>query len=166
MALHSGPGCKMSDGTVHLTGTIMETDCDSTVENSGCSVRNYNSTCHGSNFNNNGGGIYVTEIDQAVGVSIWYFPRGHFPADITNPATYGAPLGFWSASTCNIAEYFKQMALIINTSFCGEWGNPDYSGGACTSTGQSCQDYVTNNPESFKESYWGINSLRVYQKKS
>lgn len=165
VALHSGPGCQMAEeSNVPFNGTIQNLNCDSTVTNLGCGVRTYNQSDHGTAFNENGGGVFVTEIDPKVGISVWFFTRQNLPVDITNPATYHEPVGFWPASACTVGSFFKQLRIVINTTFCGQWGEVDYKEGPCMASGQTCENWVANNPGQFEDTYWSINSLKVYQK--
>lgn len=53
------------------------------------------------------------------GVSVYFFPRGSEPADITSkvpqPDTWGVPQAVWSAATCDPFKYFSNQQLIIDT---------------------------------------------------
>lgn len=40
-------------------------------------------------------------------------------------------------------------------------GNPLW-GQSCGNMGSSCDDFVKNNPEKFKDVYWLVNSVKVY----
>jgi hypothetical protein len=46
------------------------------------------------------------------------FDEGQAPADIgsssPDPSTWGKPTGWYSSSTCNIAEKFRDLKIIIS----------------------------------------------------
>lgn len=53
------------------------------------------------------------------GVSIYFFPRGSIPADITAnnplPDNWGKPTAFFPASSCDPWKIFVNHGIIINT---------------------------------------------------
>lgn len=53
------------------------------------------------------------------------------------------------------------MKIIINNTFCGDWGDSDFAS-SCPNLG-SCKDYVAYNPGMFSEAYWLINSIKIYE---
>lgn len=57
---------------------------------------------------------------------------------------------------------------MINISFCGDWaGGESWSGYTkCQATIKSdtCEQYVAENPHDFKDVYFEINSIKVFQK--
>jgi hypothetical protein len=104
---------------------------------------------------------------ESSGVYVWFFPRGSVPADIESgaprTANWGLPTAaFNGGSGCQINKYFANMNIVFDTTFCGDWAGSVWSNGACASKG-SCVSYVANNPQAFVDSYWLINSLKVYQ---
>ncbi|KAL4722247.1 hypothetical protein ACLX1H_011028 [Fusarium chlamydosporum] len=126
---------------------------------------------YGKTFNNNKGGIYATWLTTGA-VKIWWFPRNNIPADIKNgkpePNTWGQPATtqFVNANgNCDVGKYFKKQTIIFNTAFCGSNIDQGIWNQECrASTGYAtCDDYVTNQPGAFKEVYWTINSLKLYQ---
>lgn len=52
---------------------------------------------------------------------------------------------------------------IFNIDFCGDMGKPLWPQ-YCSKLGGSCEDYVQNNPDKFKEAYWLVNSVKVFGK--
>ncbi|SPJ88722.1 related to mixed-linked glucanase precursor MLG1 [Fusarium torulosum] len=126
---------------------------------------------YGKTFNANKGGIYATWLTTEA-VKIWWFPRNNIPADIKNgkpePNTWGQPATsqFVNANgNCDVGRYFKKQTIIFNTAFCGSNIDQGIWNQECrASTGYAtCDDYVTNQPGAFKEAYWTINSLKLYQ---
>lgn len=79
---------------------------------------------YGSEFAQNGGGVFATLWDGN-GVQTWFFPRASVPADITagtpDPSTWGAPAASWPSTTCSMDEYFTDQNIIINITLCGLW---------------------------------------------
>jgi len=80
-------------------------------------------------------------------------------------ASFGQPLAkFVGGPGCSISEHFKEHAIVINTSFCGQWAGKVWSDSeTCSALGDSCDAYVGENPEAFSDAYWLFNSIRVYQ---
>jgi hypothetical protein len=55
---------------------------------------------------------------------------------------------------------------IINTTFCGGWAGGEDWGISCKAqTGQdTCANFVAANPDDFKDTYFEINSVKLFQK--
>lgn len=174
MALHTSSGCSISAGGAGgaqsaMTGSIATSNCDVNAagqpNNAGCSIKSADSSSYGTGFNANGGGVYATEWTNSA-IKIWFFSRANIPADITSgnptPASWGTPTAVFGAP-CQIGNYFKNQQIVFDVTFCGDWaGNTWSTDATCSAKGSSCQAYVQNTPQAFKESYWSINSLRVY----
>ncbi|KFY25205.1 hypothetical protein V491_01874 [Pseudogymnoascus sp. VKM F-3775] len=166
MTLHTSAGCVV-DNQGSLPGTTtLETNCNANSGFNGCSVSTSDSRNYGTGFNNIGGGVYAMQWESS-GVYIWFFPRGSVPADINSGApktqNWGLPVvAFNGGNGCNIDQHFKNMNIVFDTTFCGDWAGSVWGQGACASLG-SCESFVANNPRAFLESYWLINSVKVYQ---
>ncbi|QRW19508.1 endo-1,3(4)-beta-glucanase [Rhizoctonia solani] len=101
-------------------------------------------------------------------IKVWFWPRnsGAVPSQVRNGAssidtsTWGRPFALFVNSSCNIASKFGPENIIINLTFCGDWAGGVYGNSGCPG---SCVDYVNNNPAAFKNAYWDIAALRVYQ---
>ena len=168
MALHTTPGCTISH-TGAFSGTLETDNCDINAagqgNNVGCSIRDGSGNSFGNGFNGNGGGVYATEwTSQAI--NIWFFPRSAIPADLTSgnpdPSGWGQPQGQFTGG-CDIDDKFQNMNMIFDVTFCGDWAGQVWSTDAtCSSQGATCQAFVQNNPSAFKDTYWLVNSLRVY----
>ena len=95
---------------------------------------------------------------------MWFWPRGHVPLDIIfgipEPALWGVPVSSF-AGPCDIKRYFAPQKIVLNLNFCGDWAGYFWRG-ACAEKATTCRDYVADNPEAFRDSYWSIHSLRVY----
>ncbi|KAK5133280.1 hypothetical protein LTR08_008014 [Meristemomyces frigidus] len=173
VSMHTNAGCIIAGSG--QTATFETSNCDEAAnDNSGCgSLLNDTSTPgnYGSELNTQGGGVYATEWTSDY-IKTWYFPRGRIPPSITsgapNISTFGIP-AVNAQGGCVIDSHFSNMSIIINTDFCGNWaGNvydqfPECPQTAGADSWDSCVDFVGNNPSSFVEAYWEINSIRVYQ---
>lgn len=54
------------------------------------------------------------------------------------------------------------LLLLLNHES-GDWAGQVFSDDStCSALASSCEDYVQNNPQAFAESYWAVNSLKVY----
>jgi len=169
MTLHTGPGCKISRQS-DMQGTVETDNCDVKAPgqgtNQGCQIKTKDTRTYGSDFNKNGGGVYATEITSDF-INIFFFPRGSLPSDISSaspdPSSWGKPMAVFMGD-CDIPTHFKDMSITFTNTFCGDWaGNTWSSQGECSKKANTCVDYVTNNPEAFKDAYWSINSLKVYK---
>ncbi|KPI45321.1 uncharacterized protein AB675_2577 [Cyphellophora attinorum] len=169
MAVHTGPGCSISASS-QQSGTLQYPNCDVNAAgqpgNSGCSIKTSDTTTYGAGFNAAGGGVYAMEM-KASTVRIWSFTRANIPADIKagvpNPDSWARPLAVFGAP-CNTSNFIRQQQIVFDITFCGDWAGSVWSSDAvCAPKGASCQAYVQNNPSAFVNSYWSINSLKVYQ---
>merc|ERR1712107_556313 len=92
---------------------------------------------------------------------------GDLAAGMPNPDSWGMPYAKFviNEEACPTSR-FKDMRIVINTDFCGAWGNFDTTfHAACPQVPASmtCRDYVTTQKEDMKEAYWSITKLDVYQ---
>ncbi|KAG8697450.1 hypothetical protein FRC09_007865 [Ceratobasidium sp. 395] len=167
--LHTTAGCTQP-ATRDQTGITTNTDCNWLVNgNSGCGVQAPTADSYGPSFNTNGGGWYAMERTSTY-IKVWFWPRNSatVPAAVksglstVDTSSFGTPFASFVNTSCDIASHFGPENIIINLTFCGDWaGNADvYAGSGCPST---CVDYVNNNPAAFKNAYWDIAALRVYQ---
>lgn len=175
MALHTGPDCSISSNTSPstnslFTGSVKTSNCDVDAagqgKNVGCSITTPDSKTYGTGFNQNGGGVYATEW-TGESISVYFFPRGSIPSDIDSgspdPSTWGAPVSKFSGG-CDFANKFTNQQIVFDTTFCGDWAGAVWEGSTCAAqTKETCENFVANNPAAFKEAYWTINALKVYQ---
>lgn len=167
-AAHTGPGCSITN--TGFSGSMSTPNCDINAPgqgtNVGCAITTSDTRSYGSGFNANGGGVYATEWTSEA-ISIWFFPRGSIPSDITSnnpsPANWGLPSARFAAP-CDIDQHFSNQRIVINTALCGDWAGAVWDTDAtCSSKASTCQEFVQNNPTAFQNAYWIINSLKVYQ---
>lgn len=181
--LHSTSGIKTSNYTGRAqTGRLDTANCDVNApdqpKNTGCSISDAPSVnSYGNIFNDNGGGIYATLIDSD-GVRIWFFPRDKVPSDITNgtpnppsrsmlgpgaDSVWPLPNARFDGPANNFDAHFRDMQIIFNTAFCGEWAGAVWNQSDCGRLAPTCEEYVRGHPEAFEEVYWGINGVSVYE---
>eukprot|EP01084_Bolivina_argentea_P047262 87072_1 len=134
----------------------------------GCSIDANNNNSYGKQFNDNGGGVYAHQKKENF-IKLWFWKRDEIPNDIIikqpNPSNWGIPyaeftFGEWCPQwICN-----TQKQLRYDIYFCG-WAGNQNEWKKCESIveGQTCQEWVMNNPSYFKEAYWLVNYMDVYQ---
>lgn len=169
MTLHTAPNCKIGPDTSIFAGEVTTPDCDVNAHNQsknvGCSIEHPSKDSYGVGLNAIGGGVYATQwTDEAI--SVYYFPRGSVPDDVLgdapNPDGWGLPAAKFTGG-CDIENMFKEQQIVFNTAFCGDWAGAVWESGSCAKKAATCDEYVQNNPEAFKDAYWTINALKVYQ---
>ncbi|KAF7539730.1 hypothetical protein G7Z17_g12368 [Cylindrodendrum hubeiense] len=174
VSLHTCGACSFSkiggiDGRSNCNNGGTESDqCEDGKNYDGCG-NTMTAGSYGSAFNRAEGGVYATWL-EANALKIYWWSRENIPADITagkpDPSKWGNPASqFVSGKGCNVGTYFKGQTIIINTAFCGDNIDQGIWNQKCrASTGaNTCDDYVTNNPGAFKQAYWLINSVKLYQ---
>lgn len=169
MTLHTAPDCKIGPDTGIFAGDVITPDCDVNAfnqsKNSGCSIESPSTNSYGVGLNAIGGGVYATQW-TAEAISVYYFPRGSIPEDVLgdapNPDGWGLPAAKFTGG-CDIENMFKEQQIVFNTAFCGDWAGAVWESGSCAKKAATCDEYVQNNPEAFKDAYWTINALKVYQ---
>ncbi|TFL02781.1 laminarinase [Pterulicium gracile] len=167
VTLHTAKGCTMPSYR-DQSGTTVGTNCDAAVNNNkGCSVRSPETRSYGASFNSNGGGWYALQRATG-GIRVWFWSRSasNVPSDVRNGASsintdnWGTPLAYFPPDSCNMDDYFGDQNIIINLTFCGDWAGNDYGESGCPST---CVDYVNNNPSAFRDAYWDLQWLKIYE---
>ncbi|RAR04643.1 glycoside hydrolase family 16 protein [Stemphylium lycopersici] len=191
---HTGGSGGTGDASLPFTGLMSTEDCDVEApgrdKNVGCSIHvpeapsglqtgrmdnaggETSLPSYGTQFNKVSGGVYAMEWTTA-GISAWFFPRDspgfieHFSQNYTDPdpSTWGTPIAHFSGSGCDFTERFKDLQIIFNTAFCGEWAGKEWDKSCAKKTGvDTCDAYVRDNPDTFKEAYWEVAGLRWFQK--
>lgn len=166
MTLHTSPGCTLDVSETSrsiFSGKVSATNCDANVNgNAGCGITDPDPMSYGHEFNVNGGGVFVTLIDDA-GVHIWRFGRNEIPADLAsgnpNPSSWAQPKAFWSANKCSRDFIDDKQQIVINITTCGDWAGSVFNQMGCAG---SCAETV-RDPNNFKWARFEINSLKVYK---
>eukprot|EP01084_Bolivina_argentea_P047261 87070_1 len=128
-----------------------------------------NNQSFGIPFNEAGGGVYATEVNDNIGIRIWFWLHKDVPSDIKsktpNPDAWGLPYAFFPFGSWCTSDHFKQMAILFDLYYCGWAGQSNTFGSMCNSiaNGASCEDFVMNNPSYFRDAYWLINYVETYQ---
>jgi len=168
--LHTADGCyATTDNVPAPSGQMSSASCGSSNgDNTGCGFTDTTSdNSYGAPFNQNNGGVYAMRLDNN-GISMWFFPRGAIPDDITAeqpvPENWQAPFGSWSSSSCNTQQYFYQQTTIFDTTFCGDWAGATWQSSGCQDqTGAAtCQDFVAGLGNNFSEAYWAVNYVKYF----
>ncbi|RPA82999.1 hypothetical protein BJ508DRAFT_324879 [Ascobolus immersus RN42] len=174
VALHTGSECIAEYGV--MTAKPESHNCWWKHNyNQGCLVKDNRTESYGTGFNANGGGHYVMEWTSDF-IKVWFFPRGSAPADILSgtPNPDGWPtdpvVTYNTNKACSIDTLFKNLKIVINTTFCGAIntdGTRWATTGCLAETGlESCREFVARNPEAFKEAYWEVKGIKVFQRHS
>ncbi|PQE04731.1 hypothetical protein CJF30_00004530 [Rutstroemia sp. NJR-2017a BBW] len=179
--LHTGDGCYISGNqySTQLTDNITSYNCNDKAtssifgaqdETSACSGTNTDPNSYGTTFNAAGGGVYAMQWTSEV-IRMWNFAAGSIPADITagtpDPSSWKTPSFTTEGGVCNIDELFANHQIIFDTTFCGGYAGQTgfWQETTCYDATKypTCNSYVAANPEAYKEAYWLINSVKVYQ---
>ena len=152
------------------SGLVTSSNCnlyDSTGTASnfvGCKIEDQTAKAYGKPFNDNKGGVYAMEWTSDY-IKTFFFPRGSIPSDVGSSKpdpTKWTPYAVF-ASTCNIDNNFKDMQIIFDTTFCGDFGDATWATKCAAKTGfDTCAKYVASKPGDFTEAYWEVNSLKVF----
>jgi len=181
--LHTKYGCDQAvvDQGLDFTGTgwaagsvgNQATNCwvnaPNEYNNQGCGQKMPDGS-FGPGLNANGGGTWAAEWDPiAKHLRTWFWPKGKEPYDIAagkpNPDYWGTPSSFFTlASRFCSTDHFKNMRMVFDTTFCGDYANPSFAG-ACPNAGMSCDAYVRTQPNAMKDAFWSVTRLDVYQRK-
>lgn len=178
MTLHTAPGFSVGNDSSAYEGRLLNSDCNAGDAGTGCSISmvgveesDAELATAGEAFNTQGGGVYVHDWTTE-GITVWLFPRDELPADLVaghpDSSTWTRkPLAKFTGKG-DFGTTFKDMQLIINIDFCGDWaGNAGVwaSSGAQKTTGAStCVEYVGANPQVYKNAYFEIGSIEFYTK--
>lgn len=167
ITLHTSAGCTINTAGSQGGTSLSNSDCNTGNAGTGCGVTTTTANAYGSSFNNNGGGVYAMQWESS-GVYVWFWPHGSVPADITNGApvtgNWGLPIvAFNGGSGCTVDDHFYNHQIVFDTTFCGQWAGAVWGSSSCSSLASSCNAYVAGNPSAFQQSYWLVNSIKVYQ---
>jgi hypothetical protein len=120
-------------------------------------------------FNNQQGGYYAMQWNSTA-IRVWMWPYSNAPRDLPSnpnpdPDSWGEPFANFilDAKNCD-PKHFQSLQMIINLTFCGDWAGSVFAS-TCqgVANGQSCNDFVQNNPTYFQDAYWKIQFISVFQ---
>ena len=117
MTLHTSDGC-IIDNSNAFTGTLATTNCyvnaPGQAANAGCDIQSQDTRSYGAGFNANGGGVIATEWTSEK-ISIWFFPRGATPGDISSgdpyPSAWGPPVAQFKGG-CDIDSRLQNQQIV------------------------------------------------------
>src|SRR5688500_6739139 len=106
-------------------------------------------------------------------INVWFFPANAVPESLQSgsterpdTSTFGKPsASFTGPCSKKFSEKFFNHTLVLDTTFCGGWAGGSYGaqGSQCPTVEgatphESCVDFVSKNPEAFKDAFWDIRS--------
>lgn len=169
VTLHTAAGCDINIDGSQAGTTLANANCNTDSAGTGCGASTTLGQAYGDSFNLNGGGVYAMQWESS-GVYVWFWDHDDVPADVTSgapkTADWGLPVvAFNGADTCDVDEYFGNMNLIFDTTFCGDWAGTASSwlSSGCSALASTCTDYVEAYPSAFAPAYWLINTIKVYE---
>ncbi|KAE8335244.1 hypothetical protein BDV24DRAFT_156207 [Aspergillus arachidicola] len=163
MTLHTPTSCMIDNGD--FSGTLASRNCY--YADAGCSINVPSDQSFGSGLNQAGGGVYAVQWTERA-IVMWFFPRNQVPSELVHgsesidPTSWGTPTAKF-AGQCDLASQLGPQQIVINTAFCGDWAGQVWPSSSCAKLGSTCDDYVAKNPSAFGDTYWEIQSLKVYQ---
>ncbi|KAF1988251.1 glycoside hydrolase family 16 protein [Aulographum hederae CBS 113979] len=190
-SLHTSAGCTIRTGpglgerAAEYSGRVRSTNCafdPVTNTNTGCGIEDVapGTASYGAEFNRRGGGVYVLEWTDAE-ISVWHLqcdsPQSRLlmsSAAVPSTKAFGVPLARFGApengardggDQCDIASKFHDMKMVFTTTFCGDWAGDTWEGSGCKAkTGvETCEAFVEQNPQMFREAFWDVRGVRVFQ---
>ncbi|KAJ5585605.1 uncharacterized protein N7459_005405 [Penicillium hispanicum] len=166
IVMHTSGTCSLTD--TGMTGAVNATGCGEDLGTVGCVIEGHQGS-YGTSFNRQGGGIYAMQWTQQF-LKIWFFPRHSIPTSITkgdpDVSQFGTPMALVEEG-CDVANSFKEQSFVFDVTFCGDWAGGVFGQSGCpvssSDSFQSCVNYVAQNPSHFEQTYWEINSVKIYQ---
>ncbi|KAJ5160925.1 endo-1-3(4)-beta-glucanase [Penicillium canariense] len=166
IVMHTAGTCSITD--TGMTGAVNATGCGEDLGTVGCVIEGDQGS-YGTLFNKQGGGVYAMQWTEQF-LKIWFFPRSSIPASITkgvpDVSQFGTPMALVEEG-CDVANSFKAQSFIFDVTFCGDWAGGVFGQSGCpmssSDSSQSCINYVAKNPTVFEQTYWEINSVKIYQ---
>ncbi|PON29393.1 hypothetical protein TGAM01_v201642 [Trichoderma gamsii] len=170
ISAHTADGCIQGSSINGLySGQQLNTQCAVGTYNIGCGFNPSSDdlSSYGDGFNAAHGGVYAMEWNEEH-IRIWHFARGSIPRDIENkepdPESWGQPVAIFGGSSCDVDTYFKNMRLVLNINFCGDYGNAVWGKlDTCNQFAPTCAEYVAENPEAFANAFWDVRYIDAYQ---
>ncbi|KAL8853026.1 MAG: hypothetical protein Q9221_002056 [Calogaya cf. arnoldii] len=171
MTLHTSPGCAIKN--TGFSGQLDTPNCDVDApgqgKNMGCGIKHREARgqeTFGQGMNKGGGGVWAT-LWTSNDIRVYHWHRKDVPGDIgagkPMPEKWGLPVAKF-AGGCQIDRYFKNLNIIFNIAFCGDWAGAVWNGNTeCKKKAGSCEEWVRENPGAFRDAYWMVRSVKVYQ---
>ncbi|CBQ72681.1 related to mixed-linked glucanase precursor MLG1 [Sporisorium reilianum SRZ2] len=175
VSVHTNTSCTIPSTISAQSGNVAYTNCSAYApSNPGCRVEtNGTSTpTWGRALNRAGGGIIAMERSFGTtgkGVRVWYFPNSNasaLPSDLAASSTavntdaWPKPAAYLPIASC-YAD-FAPHNIIFDITLCGDWAGNTYNQSGCNAQYPACSYQVGYNGPSFNQSYWSVESLRLY----
>ncbi|EPQ26101.1 uncharacterized protein PFL1_06309 [Pseudozyma flocculosa PF-1] len=108
--------------------------------------------------NANATGADRSELDK------WGQPAAFFPNIANATASPAALTGSSDEGVCQMENYFEEHEIIINLTFCGDWAGETFGTSGCAAANRNvtCEQFVRENPQAFRDARWEIEYLRTY----
>lgn len=177
-ALHVSGKSTIDGDNDDQTGITQQRNCDyddasygAAKNPTGCGILDGDTSSFGSGVQNTGGRTFAMEWTDDF-IRVWSWPRYAVPGDLRSgnpkPENWGEPAQLFDGKDANIKDRFEDQKMIFDTTFCGDWAGQTWKDDGCVDqTGfQTCPEYVAARGSDFKDSYWEINSVKIYQKKA
>ncbi|PQK09821.1 hypothetical protein BB8028_0002g01450 [Beauveria bassiana] len=168
ISAHTTAGCSLGDDVLRMaSGAAQTKDCNVGADNVGCGYVTpaSDTSSYGDTFNAVGGGIYAMLWDDEY-IKVWHFDRDAAPADIAakkpEPAGWGKPAAVYGGKSCDVESHFRDMSIVLNINFCGDYGNAVWKSDGCSALAPTCAEWVAKNPAAFANAYWDVNYIDAY----
>ncbi|KAJ6783439.1 hypothetical protein PWT90_01686 [Aphanocladium album] len=168
ISAHTTSGCQLGNDVLNMaSGNSQTKNCDVGDKNIGCGYvpPAQDTSSYGDTFNAVGGGIYAMQWDDDY-IKVWHFDRSSAPADISakkpKPEGWGKPQAVYGGQSCDIKSHFRDMSIVLNINFCGDYGNAVWASDGCTALAPTCSEWVAKNPAAFANAYWDVKYIDAY----
>ncbi|GMI48331.1 hypothetical protein TrCOL_g8825 [Triparma columacea] len=151
--------------------------------NQGCVMVSTEKDTLGEGLNERGGAIYALEWDPSSRhIRSWVFPKDrplplNLEAALENsgegdvlpdPEQWPLPYGYFpiGPGTDCALTHFKHMRLVFNLAFCGSVSGTRFKQDcpALASNFDTCEDYISSNPDAMSQAYWDVSGVYVYER--
>ncbi|SPO35058.1 related to mixed-linked glucanase precursor MLG1 [Pseudozyma flocculosa] len=175
VSAHTQSTCLIDQNIPDAYGQVTYSNCSAYTEaNSGCRVEMSNGPAPtwGADLNKAGGGVFAMERSfgsEGQGVKVWYFPNSDpssLPKDLragstsANSDNFGKPYAHMPISDCHAD--FGMHKIIFDITLCGDWAANTYAESGCLAKYSACSYQVGYNGSSYSETYWAVDSLRLF----
>ncbi|KOS17552.1 putative glycosidase [Escovopsis weberi] len=150
MSAHTRAGCSQpplhaTRSLARFTGQQRTAECSVGSDNTGCGYEPPagDATSYGDGFNAVGGGVYAMQWD-AESIKLWHFERGMIPSDVVekrpDPEGWGLPQAVFGGEACDTRSYWRNMNIVLNINFCGDFGGGIWGNSECRNLASTCAE--------------------------
>ncbi|KAJ4387909.1 hypothetical protein N0V93_008512 [Gnomoniopsis smithogilvyi] len=151
--------------TTGIDGTVMTSNCNNEEDGTGCGVKDDSGV-----WSSTTGATFAMEWTDSA-IKIWSWLPSAVPSDITagtpdpSSSAWGNPTLLVEQTNCDLSKSFANQQLVFNIDFCGDTaGSPTFWNETCSAqVGDTCANYVANNPSAFAETYFMIEGIQYYE---